>query len=126
MAIHSKPDRNNSYIVIGPQDDKNTGLNCTAADTIGLIAGGVQLITATGTTLGFFGTTPATQGTAYTQTYSTANKTHANSTYAAPAGGGTVDAECRASLAQLAVDVVDVKQLANSIIDDLQAYGLVL
>lgn len=62
---------------------------------------------------------------AYTQTYSTADRTHANSTYAAPSGGGTQDAEARASLAQLAVDVADLKQLVNALIDDMQTLGLI-
>jgi hypothetical protein len=62
---------------------------------------------------------------AYTQTYSTADRTHANSTYVAPSGGATQDAEGRASLAQLAVDVVDLKQLVNALIDDLQTLTLI-
>lgn len=74
--------------------------------------------------IGFLGANAVARPSAYTQTYSTADKTHANSTYAAPSGGATVDTQCRASLAQLATDVVDVKQLINAVIDDLQALGL--
>lgn len=61
----------------------------------------------------------------FTQTYATATLTHANSTYAAPSGGATQDAEGRASLAQLAVDVANLKQVVNSLIDTLQDQGLV-
>lgn len=77
-----------------------------------------------GSTFGIYGVTPATRPTAYTQTYSTTTKTHANSTYVAPSGGATVDTQCRASLAQLAVDVVVLKNLINSVIDDLQSLGV--
>lgn len=140
----------------------------------------------TSTTLGFFGVTPVARVSAYTQTYATADKTHANPTAAAltdssgvtPSGtlaaqtlptalthavgtaDGTVDdvtgsfdqtvlnnnfkeltTAQSANLAQLTVlrnavaslaaqvnalvaDVADAKQLVNSVIDDLQSYGL--
>ena len=89
-----------------------------------------------GTTIGFFTVTPTTRATAYTQTYATADKTHANATsadlattavtqttpygYATAAQGDDVAVQFNA----LRVDVLDVKQLVNSIIDDLQLYGL--
>jgi len=61
---------------------------------------------------------------AYTQTYSTATRTHAASTYVAATGGATQDAEARAAQVQLAADVVNLKQLVNGLIDDLQTLGL--
>ena len=93
---------------------------------------------------------------AYTQTYATADKTHANPTavtpgavteYTAHAVGATtvtsnaatdldttaaalntlVD-ECQdmqTQVAALVVDLADLKALVNSVIDDLQALGLV-
>ena len=87
--------------------------------------------------VGFFGTAPIVQRTAYTQTYSTADKTHANMTsadvattavtqttpygYATAAQGDAVAVAINA----IRADVIDLKQVVNSVIDDLQAYGLV-
>lgn len=98
---------------------------------------------------------PGSRATAYTQTYATADKTHANPTAVAPgavteytphaAGAAAVTSnaatdldttaaalntlvdECQAmqtEVAALVTDLADVKQLVNSVIDDLQAYGL--
>lgn len=86
-----------------------------------------------GTTVGFYGVTPATRPSAYTQTYATADKTHSAFTsadLAAFTGGlvGFLDAaerdDIRTQFNALRADVADVKQLANSIIDDNQALGL--
>jgi len=104
-------------------------------------------LVASGKKLGFFGTTAAVQASAYTQTYTTADKTQANltsatltdssggspgTTLAAITGGGiacenaTKDAvaSLAAQVNALRVDLEDVKQITNSLIDDLQAYGL--
>ena len=81
---------------------------------------------------------------AYTQTYATADRTHANPTavtLTVADGAGTNDGaigaitgdasviaavqELAAATNALIVDVADVKQLVNSLIDDLQALGLV-
>lgn len=115
-----------------------------------------------GTTVGFYGIAPVTRPTAYTQTYNTADKTHAAPTATAltdnttgtanttlqaipdPADSpGTADAlrddivandlpairnnfaDLAASNNALIADLADVKQLVNSVIDDLQALGLV-
>lgn len=96
-----------------------------------------------GTTVGFYGVTPATRPTAYTQTYATADKTHANPTAAAltvtdgtgtndgTIGAITADAsviaavqEIAAQIAKLVADDADTKQLVNSVIDDLQTLGI--
>jgi hypothetical protein len=97
-----------------------------------------------GATAGFFGVAPVARPAAYTQTYSTADKTHANPTAAAlthavGTADGTVDdvgaafsqttlnnnfRELSTQVNNLVTDVADVKQLANSILDDLQALGL--
>ena len=86
--------------------------------------------------LGFFGVTLAARPGAYTQTYSTADKTHANMTSAALATTGVTQTTPYgfASAAQgddiatqfnlLRADLIDLKQLVNSVIDDLQALGL--
>ena len=86
--------------------------------------------------LSFYGATPVAKPSAYTQTYVTADKTHAAETSADfPAGGtgaaaGAWDTAANRDLAitrfnALRVDVADLKQLVNSIIDDFQALGLV-
>ena len=115
------------------------------------IGAGVEIVRAinhSGTTEGFFGATKVTQPTAYTQTYSTADKTHASPTATAlvhTAVGGTANGtlvDCTSSYSEAAVeenfkecattinllidDIADLKQLVNSVIDDLQALGLVL
>lgn len=89
-----------------------------------------------GTTAGFYGVTPTTRPTAYTQTYSTADKTHANAAQTAVATTGatnvtpfgyTTSAQANDIVTQLnnaRADILDLKQLVNAIIDDLQALGL--
>ena len=88
-----------------------------------------------GTTVGFYGVTPAARPSAYTQTYSTASKTHAAPTAAAVATTaatstspfGYAEAQANAIVAAinaLVVDVANVKQVLNSVIDDDQALGL--
>ena len=74
---------------------------------------------------------------AYTQTYATADKTHANLTsadlattavtqttpfgFAGAAQGDAIATQVNA----IRVDLLDLKQLVNALIDDLQALGLV-
>ncbi len=78
---------------------------------------------------------PASPG-AYTQTYSTADRTHENPTATAVGdlvatdGGWGYSSEANADAVHTAIDaliadVADVKQLLNSVIDDLQSIGLV-
>ena len=85
--------------------------------------------------LAFFGVTPVVRPTAYTQTYVTAEKTHAAVTQATPPAGGTgatagaYDTAANrdlmiASITAGAADLLDLKQLVNSVIDDLQALGI--
>ena len=100
-----------------------------------------------GSTVGFYGVTPATRPTAYTQTFATADKTHSNATTATltdSSGGTAADtisaitgggANCENATknavatfareqARLVADIDDVKRLVNSVIDDLQTLGL--
>lgn len=105
-----------------------------------------------GSNIGFFAVAPVARAAAYTQTFSTADKTHAAITAATLTDntGGSKDnavaaitvvggsgattaqegvindnfAEVVEEINALRVDLDDVKQLANAIIDDLQAYGL--
>ena len=129
----------------------NAGLT-TWADAANLVFGsttGTKIGTATTQKLGFFNATPIVQPSAYTQTYATADKTHAaltsatltdntagtaNTTLEALVSGSvyaTDVAAIRNNFADLAasnnaiiVDLTDLKQLVNSVIDDLQALGL--
>jgi hypothetical protein len=123
----------------------------TLQDAYNIVAGsttGLKIGTATTQKIGIWNTTPVVQPSAYTQTYATADKTHANATAAdltdqsagtpattitALADGTTYAndvASIRNNFASLAdqhdkllVDVLDLKQLVNSVIDDFQAIG---
>jgi len=86
--------------------------------------------------LGFYAAAPVAKAGAYTQTYATADKTHAAVTQSTPPAGGTGATEGAydtaanrdlmiASITAGAVDLLDLKQLVNALIDDLQAVGLV-
>ena len=90
----------------------------------------------TGTTIGFFNIAATTRPTAYTQTYATADKTHANPTGVSAATTGatqttpwgyTTAAQANDIVTELnavIVDLADIKQLVNSVIDDLQLLGI--
>lgn len=96
--------------------------------------------------VGVFGVTPQARPAAYTQTYSTATRTHSNPTAAAltdssggtPAatlaaitgGGSACENATKNAVASLAaqvnaliVDMANVKQVVNQALDDLQGYG---
>lgn len=90
-----------------------------------------------GSKVGFYGVAATERASAYTQTYSTSDKTHANPTATAVATtaatatspyGYTTAAQADAIVAAinaLITDLADVKQLVNAVIDDLQSLGLV-
>lgn len=125
------------------------GTSLTLSDATTIILGsstGTKIGTATTQKLAFYNSIPVVQPGAYTQTYSTADKTHAAFTAAALTGissstTGTALVEPGAlytqaemqqnfrriqdQFAALLVDVADVKQLVNSVVDDLQSLGLV-
>lgn len=100
--------------------------------------------------LAFFGAAGQVQGTAYTQTFATADKTHANHTSvtntvgtlggaadgAMETVGNTMAGDVSGAIMNnfqelfvqgnaIRVDLDDLKRLVNSVIDDLQAFGLV-
>lgn len=112
---------------------------------LGNFAATIRVGNNSGALLGFYGATPAARTAAYTQTYSTATRTHANFTSADLTGissstTGSALAEPSGSYTQsemqqnfrriqdqfnaLRADVANLKQLANSVIDDQQTYGL--
>lgn len=115
------------------------GATLTFADAINIVLNattGTKIGTAITQKLGFFNATPIVQPSAYTQTYVTADKTHANplqtavattaSTQTSPFGYTTA-AQADDIVTQLnnaRNDILDLKQLVNSVIDDLQALGL--
>ena len=87
------------------------------------------------TGISFYNVAPVARPSAYTQTYATADKTHASVTQVTPPAGGsgaTAGAYDTAanrdamitSITAGAADLLDLKQLVNSVIDDLQALGL--
>lgn len=113
-----------------------------------LESAGSDRFRANATGIGFFAATPVAQAAAFTQTYSTADRTHANPTgvVLTDSSGGTPDqtvsavtdnaettnnstindnfAEMADEINKLVADMADIKQLVNSVIDDMQAYGL--
>lgn len=99
-----------------------------------------------GSTVGFYGVTPVARPDAYTQTYSTATRTHANPTATALTSNGVsannvlVDVattgiadpskinanfdDVADEINKLIDDVANIKQVVNSVIDDDQSQGL--
>lgn len=122
--------RNNADVLATDEDD-------TLADGVDITLGtttGTKIGTATTQKLAVFNATPVVRQSAYTQTYSTASKTHSNPTASAVATtAATSDTPFGYSEAQanaivtavnaLVADVANVKQVLNSVIDDLQTYG---
>lgn len=116
-------------------DAMNIAFNTTTGTKIG---------TATTQKIGFYNATPIVQPSAYTQTFSTADKTHAARTSTGLSMSvGTADgtiADVGAAFSQTTLnnnfrdvgteinavraDLADTAALVNSIIDDLQAIGL--
>lgn len=88
-----------------------------------------------GTTAGFFGVAPVVRPSAYTQTYATADKTLAAYTadVESVAYTGAADGEAklvdlnalRVAYENLRALAEDTAQMVNSVVDDLQALGLV-
>ena len=93
-------------------------------------SGGTVRFMVNSTGVGFYATVPVARVSAYTQTYSTADKTHATPTVGADIGAFTDPpsaaemAALRTFVNALKADHADVAQFANSIVDDLQTYGL--
>jgi hypothetical protein len=104
-----------------------------------------------GTTVGFYGVTPVVRASAYTQTFATASRTHANPTAAALtvvyttddpaiAPNGTITIadgdipsnnellefceELADQVSKLVTDLANAKQVINSLVDDSQAIGI--
>lgn len=115
-------------VVVGPENGAN----------------GIRFGTATSDKFAFHGATPTNQCDAYTQTYSTADRTHAARTAIAltvtdgvgtndgTIGAITADASVIAAVQELAaainalrVDHLDTASVVNAVVDDLQEKGLV-
>lgn len=140
---------------IGAGGETNTGIDVKTRGTgIGVLVGDdadcIGWSKDGAAKVGFYSvaSAPVVQPTAYTQTYSTADKTHAAATMAAltdssggtpnntiaaiSTGGAAADqAPTANAIATLAreqaaakADILDLKQLVNALIDDLQAVGL--
>ena len=90
----------------------------------------------TGSNAGFFNVAVAARPSAITQTYSTADKTHAApgqtavattaATSTTPFGytGAAQADDIVTQVNNARTDILDIKQLLNSVIDDLQSLGL--
>lgn len=108
------------------------------------VAGSAQIGNATTDLVAFHGSTPTDQCAAYTQTFSTADRTHAARTATAltvtdgagtndgTIGAITADASVIAAIQELAaavnaliVDLADTAGVVNAVVDDLQEKGLV-
>lgn len=121
------------------------GANVTILDGLNVILGtttGTKIGTATTQKIGFFNATPVVKPSAWTQTYATATKTHANPTAttvtnAFGTANGTYEdttavaasvannfQESATAINALIVDLANLKQVVNSLIDDQQALGL--
>jgi hypothetical protein len=77
----------------------------------------------TGTTVGFYGATPVTRASAYTQTNSTAARTHA-ATALSENVTVTLLTDTPALFNSTNAAINEVKKLVNAIVDDLQAVGI--
>ncbi len=88
-----------------------------------------------GTTVGFYGVAPVAQPSAYTQTYSTATRTHSNPTAASVVASAVLVTPFGLSSSaqmdnlvitvnRLVTDLTNVKGVLNQVIDDLQSQGL--
>ncbi len=96
---------------------------------------GSKIGTATTQKLSFYNATPVVQPTAYTQTFATADKTHDTRTSAATATDaatlasyGYTETQANAIVTNLnavRADLADTAACLNSLIDDLQALGLI-
>jgi hypothetical protein len=122
----------------------NGGLTLADATDITIGTGTGTKIGQTTSKISFYGATPVSRSAAYTQTYATTTRTHSNPTATALTDAfGTADgtiADVGAAFSQATlnnnfqdvstainaaiVDIANVKQLVNSVIDDLQANGL--
>lgn len=117
----------------------------TLADAADLVLGsttGTKIGTATTQKLGFYNATPIVQPTGITQTFATADGTHAartatavtnafgtaNGTFEDTSGTSSAIAnnfqECATTMNATIVDLADTAQLLNFVIDKLQALGL--
>lgn len=148
------------YIQLGPQNASfchiysditggfyfNQKLNLVDKDFVLGTTTGTKFGTATTQKLSFYNATPIVRPSAYTQTYSSADKTHGNffsaditdqtagtaSTTIPVTSSSYSQTHYKNALASLInqhnncrADIDDLKRLVNAIIDDLQALGLV-
>lgn len=109
--------------------------NAADRSKLATVGAGLNIQSSSGT-LAFFDATPVARAAAYTQTYATATRTHANLTSTAVATTGatnvtpfgfTTAAQANDIVTQLnaaRTDITNLKNLVNSLIDDAQAYGL--
>lgn len=131
VGVNSSANEKSYLHLDGQSDSFALGITITSNG-----ADGTDRIKGNTTGLGFFNVTPVARPSAYTQTYATADKTHAAdgsadlattaATQTTPWGFAS-QAQADAIATQhnlLRAQVLDLKQLVNSVIDDFQALGL--
>jgi hypothetical protein len=131
-------------VIVGDALGINDSTGAVVADGVDVNDGkDITIGATTGTKIGqstskiaLFGATPVVQPSAYTQTYSTTSRTVPNATASNPPAGGT-GATAGAyntaanrnlmitSLTNNIADVAELKKVVNSLIDDLQALGII-
>ena len=137
--------RDNELLIDDASTISTTGTNLTLSGNL-TVNGNTSIGNATSDLIGFFGATKVNQPGAYTQTYSTGDKTVDNPTAGtltdnsggtasqtiAAIGGTYNQGEVRNAVASLAdevnkliIDLANVKQVLNATIDTLQETGLV-
>jgi hypothetical protein len=139
-AAAIRPGTTNSLEVFAGPADTTPALAVSAAARVTVTRD--LAVGASTSLLGFYGATAVVRPTAYTQTYATADKTHAaptattvtnafgtaNGTYEDTSGTSAAIAnnfqESATRINQLIADVADTKQFLNAVVDDLQTLGL--
>jgi hypothetical protein len=112
----------NAFLTGTAQGD--TGINFTAGKVFHIGAQTkTSLLRVSETGLGFFGAAAAARSAAYTQTYSTAARTHVEAELPTNISA-TLVTEIDTSLNTTNKAVNELKKLINSVIDDQQLYGL--
>jgi hypothetical protein len=141
--------RNAASLVQSGASTFTAAVNITDVNVVLGTATGTQFGTATSQKLAFYGSTAVIQGSAFTQTYSTASHTHSNPTAATLTdnSGGTANttlealtsgavyatdvaairnnfADLAAMCNKLTADLLVVRNVLNAVIDDQQRLGL--
>jgi hypothetical protein len=123
MASVSNPVAGTSLAGMQPTSEKDKNSGYLGVGSEGQVSVTGAFATATGQKVGFYGVTPTARPAAYTQTYNTAARTHAEEELATNLSIALLT-EVAPILNKQNKAINELKKLANSVIDDLQAAGL--